>query len=734
MSWNSPDEEKLARHEPRRPIEPRPKVLVPIDPVPEPHGISQDGMRATYRYAMSSFRRGGWLNIEAEFSPVGLVDAQAEFLFADGSRTYARPLVIGRNAFRLMVKVQEPIEEILLHVAGSGDIRHPVRVALTWPSSHRRTLALAGFAVRRLLRDPVNFLNSAMWFKERTALSRTVALPRSHRTLSERDAYARWLQLFDDRPETDSALYERQVAGLVERPLVSVLAVVGTEHEAESAIEAMAAQFYPNWELIVVTTRRAEWRGDKRDARIKFVPTTAHTRAERLNAALAAARGQIILPLPPSGRLRPHGLLEAVQGFALHPDASVIYADEDAIGPGGQRRSPRFKPAWSPHAIGSHDFIGDPIFVAAQHLRAIGGWRAGLSGAEDHDLKLRLIEPLDANAILHLPKVLLHRADPLPEGMGEGHRLDAVNEHLIRTGIPGVARMDRRSPHPRIVRNLPDRPLVSIIIPTRDRASLLRACITSILSRTHYPEYEILVLDNGSEEAETFALFKDLERDPRTRVLPRPGPFNYSALNNAGAREARGSVLALLNNDIEVMGEEDWLDEMVGYACTPGIGCVGAKLYFPNGTIQHSGIVTGLRGGAGHSDKNAAPDARGYLDRLVTVRDVSAVTAACMLVRRDVYEKVGGLDEEAYKVAFNDVDFCLRVIDAGYRNVWTPFAELIHHESISRGHDLRDPAKARRFATELATLHDRWGLRLLSDPYFSPHLDLRSEAVTIRTA
>jgi GT2 family glycosyltransferase len=204
-------------------------------------------------------------------------------------------------------------------------------------------------------------------------------------------------------------------------------------------------------------------------------------------------------------------------------------------------------------------------------------------------------------------------------------------------------------------------------------------------------------------------------------------------LNNAAVQQARGSVIALVNNDIEVIAE-DWLGEMVGYAIEPRVGCVGAKLYYPDGTLQHGTVVVGLSGGAGHIHKHAPRSAPGYLNRLVTVQNVSAVTAACLVVRKSVYEEVGGLDQTLFKVAFNDVDFCLKVAAAGYLNVWTPFAELIHHESVSRGNDLKDRAKARRFAAELAALQDRWGQRLYFDPYYSSNLDWQTECGGIRIA
>jgi GT2 family glycosyltransferase len=230
-------------------------------------------------------------------------------------------------------------------------------------------------------------------------------------------------------------------------------------------------------------------------------------------------------------------------------------------------------------------------------------------------------------------------------------------------------------------------------------------------------------------EEETGRLFAELARDKAIRILPRPGPFNFSALNNSAAREATGSILGLVNNDIEVT-DEGWLDEMVGLAVRPDIGCVGARLLYPDGRLQHGGIVIGLGGVAGHAHRFAAPSAPGYLQRLTAVQNMSAVTAACLLVRKSVFDEVGGLDE-SLTVAFNDVDFCLRVRAAGYLNLWTPFATLVHHESVSRGRDLT-PAKARRFADEYAAMQKRWGAALLYDPYYSPNLTYDREDFSVR--
>jgi GT2 family glycosyltransferase len=275
---------------------------------------------------------------------------------------------------------------------------------------------------------------------------------------------------------------------------------------------------------------------------------------------------------------------------------------------------------------------------------------------------------------------------------------------------------------------LPDPPpLVSVLIPTRDRAELLGPCVAGLLGATAYPALEVLVVDNGSERAETFALFESWKGDARVQVLPAPGPFNYARLNNQAAAAARGDILLLLNNDTEVT-EPGWLAEMVSLALRPEVGAVGARLLYPDGTLQHAGVVLGFgwpRGVAGHVYLAEPGDHLGERAMLGAVRGVSAVTAACLAVRREAYLAVGGMDEESLAVAFNDVDFCLKLGARGLRNLWTPFATLLHKESASRGRDL-DMAKAARLEREVAVMRARWGALLDEDPHWNPNLSLLS--------
>ena len=273
-------------------------------------------------------------------------------------------------------------------------------------------------------------------------------------------------------------------------------------------------------------------------------------------------------------------------------------------------------------------------------------------------------------------------------------------------------------------------PLVSLLIPTRDKREVLEVAVRSILDKTTYPNFEIVILDNGSVEPQTLQWFEAVQRnESRVRVLRYDLPFNYAAINNFGEKHARGSIIGLINNDVEVISP-GWLTEMVGHVCRQDVGCVGAKLYYSDGTIQHGGVIIGIGGVAGHSHKYAPANAYGYFSRLLLTQAVSAVTGACLLVRRDVYREVNGLDEQNLAIAFNDVDFCLKVRQAGYHSVWTPYAELYHHESVSRGSE-DTPEKAARFQAEAEFMMKKWGEQLKRDPYYSPHLTLDREDFSI---
>ena len=708
---------------------------IPTDDSSDPPRLLHPGPRAVLSLPGSALPTEGWLVFLAEFDEAGVVDLLVEFRFQNGTQSFLRPTVTGRNTFYGAFRSAMGLDSVVVHAVGSGTLE-PRSIYLTRQSAARQAVPVLTRAVRLLLRNPDRLLSSATWFFHRLLETKAVHLPPERPHVPASQIYHRWIEFFDERPDMDRALHEARLHLLSRRPPISILVLLDSISELPAALAEVKNQIYPHWQLVAVLPQPGSGRAPVEippEAKLTIVHSDAEDRGARLNAALASVEGEVALVLPKDGQLRSHALLECALAFEAEPQMRILYADEDVRMPDGRRSSPRFKVAWSPHAAASRDTMGDPTFYATTCLREVGGWREGLDGAESHDLKLRVAEHVGPSAIVHLSKILFHRHHT--EGRADPGRplrsAPVAVDHLARLGISAEVVTDVRSPFPRVIRRWPDPPLVSIVIPTRDRAALLRTCLESILTKTSYPAFEIIVVDNDSEEPETHALYRELERDSRVRILDHPGPFNYSAINNAAVRAARGSVVALVNNDIEVVSE-DWLGEMVGYVLEERVGCVGAKLYYPDGTVQHGSVVVGLSGGAGHIHKHADRTSGGYLDRLVTVQNVSAVTAACLVVRKSVYEEVGGLDETLFKVAFNDVDFCLKVAAAGYFNVWTPFAELIHHESVSRGNDLKDRAKARRFASELAALQERWGRRLIFDPYFSPHLDWHSEEGGIR--
>jgi len=370
-------------------------------------------------------------------------------------------------------------------------------------------------------------------------------------------------------------------------------------------------------------------------------------------------------------------------------------------------------------------------------VKSVGGFREGFEGSQDYDLLLRCVAARETPDVRHIPAVLYHwRASSGSTALtadaknyATEHGIEALKEHFRSRGREGVLVEPGRFPTTYHIRfPVPERaPKVSIIIPTRNHQAILRQCIDSIRAKTSYSNYEIVVIDNLSDDDESLRYFAELEKSG-VRVLRYDLPFNYSAINNFAVERVDGTVVALLNNDIEVI-TSDWLTEMASHALRPDIGAVGAKLYYGNDTIQHGGVIVGLGGVAGHSHKHLPRDNPGYFRRLFLTQNLSAVTGACLVVRRDNYLKVGGLDEANLTIAFNDVDFCLKLWAIGLRNVWTPHAEFYHHESASRGPE-DSPEKIDRFRKEIAFMKAKWGDRLKRDPYYSPILTLDWENFT----
>ena len=585
----------------------------------------------------------------------------------------------------------------------------------------------------------VSFVRTAVGHGLSTAVSDLYAAQPSMQV--QGGSYSDWVRRYDTIGRLELEGLRQRARTLGDAPLISVILPVYQTPEAwlRRCLDSVLRQAYPNWELCVADDASPDSRVREvleeyagRDARIKVVfrPVNGHI-AEASNSALQLATGEFIGLLDHDDELRPHALLEMAEAIACRNEVGLLYSDEDKIDAEGRRFSPYFKPDWNPDLLLAQNYVCHFTVIRTDLVRVVGGFRKGFEGSQDHDLILRCGERLEPRQIHHVAKILYHwRAiegstalvrEAKDYASAAGVR--AVAEHLQRTGREAEAE-ELPHGHYRVRWPVPvDAPQVSILIPTRDRVELLRGCVQSIRHRTQYPDYEIVIVDNQSVEPETLDYFDSLRAEPCIRILPYDAPFNYSAINNLAASRCSGAVLCLLNNDIEVI-HPDWLSEMVGQALRPEVGAVGAMLYYPDGTIQHAGVILGIGGVANHAFLGQPAGTPGHGARALVAQDLSAVTGACMVVRREVYEQVGGLDERL-QVAFNDIDFCLRVQQAGYRVVWTPFAELRHHESASRGND-DTPDKRERFVNEVELMQQRWGEELLHDPAYNPNLSLQS--------
>ncbi|SFL27781.1 glycosyltransferase family 2 protein [Lysobacter sp. cf310] len=504
-------------------------------------------------------------------------------------------------------------------------------------------------------------------------------------------------------------------------------------------IDSVLAQTYARWQLCIVDDASNDPAVKKllrdyamRDRRIcvQFRERHGHI-CEASNDAIDLARGNYLGFLDHDDELSERALAEVARAIGEHADAQLLYSDEDKIDRDGRRYDPHFKPAWNPELLCAQNYICHFAVIRADLVRAVGRLRPGFEGAQDHDLVLRCVERLRDEQIVHIPKVLYHwRAVQGSTAMGGDHKpyaleagRRAVDEHLARMGRPSRVEVTPHQYYRPIRRLGAESPRVTVIVPTRDRVDLLRKCVESVLARTEYPDFELMVIDNGSIHAETLSYLDELRARPRLRVVEYPQPFNFSAIVNYGVRQGAAEVLCLLNNDTEVI-DAHWLSELVSYAARDEVGAVGCMLYYPSDTIQHAGVILGVGGVAGHAHLHLQRGSNGYLGRAGVVHNLTAVTGACLAVRRCVFDEAGGMDEEL-AVAFNDIDLCLRIDALGYRNVWTPFAELYHHESASRGLDSA-PDKRARFQVECETMIRRWGEVLFNDPAYNPNLSLDS--------
>jgi O-antigen biosynthesis protein len=559
--------------------------------------------------------------------------------------------------------------------------------------------------------------------------------------------YARWIRCYDQLQREDVKRIREQIAQFHYSPLISVLLPVYNSNSKwlRRAILSVQKQLYPRWELCIVddaSTDRKIWpflqRCARQDRRIKLTRRTenGHISAAS-NDALRLATGDFVALLDHDDELAPTALYFVALALNENRELQLLYSDEDKLDAQSRRSDPYFKSDWNPELLLAQNFVSHLGVYRTDLVRRVGGFRIGFEGSQDYDLTLRCIEQIRPEQIEHLPRVLYHwrmadestasYATAKPYAQEAARR--AVQEHLDRTGIAAAVMPQHYGVYLRTKYALPaERPIVSIVIPTRDRASCLQKCLDGIFEKTDYRKYEVIVLDNESHEAETLEFLAALEKRERVRVERIEGAFNYSRLNNRGVELSRGSFIALLNNDVEVIND-GWLSEMLSRALRPEVGMVGARLWYPNRTIQHGGVILGAGGVAGHAHVGLRHE-HGYFARAHLAQNLSAVTAACAVVRREVYLQLGGFDEVNLPVTFNDVDFCLRLREAGYWIVWTPYAELVHHESASRGFDDSTPKQV-RFLAEIDYMKAKWGDKLLRDPFYNPNLSLGEDLYTL---
>ncbi len=563
------------------------------------------------------------------------------------------------------------------------------------------------------------------------------------------EAYHRWQRQYEVLSEAQLIRIGNDIGAMVSPPLISLLMPVYDTplNWLREAIDSVLAQSYPHWELCIVDDASPRpgvglliEAYAQADPRIRFRrrAKNGHIVAAS-NDALAMADGDFIGLLDHDDRLAPHALYHVAMEIQAHPDAGLIYSDEDKIDADGVRFGHYFKPDYNPDLLRSHNMISHFGVYRRSLVTELGGFRDGFEGAQDYDLVLRMVDALERGQIRHIPLVLYHwrvskrstASDMQAKPYAFQAAIRAVSDHLRRNALAAEVVESDLFPHTLRTRYaLPKNPpLVSIIIPTRNAHALVKACIDSIRAKTVYSRYEILLIDNDSDDPASLACFEALEADG-IRLLRYPHAFNYSMINNFAVEHARGEVLAFVNNDMEVIAA-DWLDEMLSLALRPGTGAVGARLWYDDDRLQHGGVVLGLGGVAGHAMKYLPKGHPGYCARALLRQNYTAVTAACMLVRREVFEQVGGFDGEHLAVAFNDVDLCLRIHEAGYDNVWTPWAELYHHESATRGAE-DTPEKQRRFGKECAWMERRWAALLKRDPAYNPNLTLAREDFSLR--
>jgi GT2 family glycosyltransferase len=544
------------------------------------------------------------------------------------------------------------------------------------------------------------------------------------------EAYARWIARYDTLDDEQRMRLLERAGALAHAPCFTIMLYgEGTAAEREATLASLQRQLYTNWRI--VPTRAP---ADAFAASTSGAPDTIAT-----GAGCELDQAEFAIAVAPGDRLSEDCLLRVAEAHNRWPGAAVIYGDQDELDVAGRRMEPWFKPDWNPEWLRTEDYVGEACFMACRHRDVAGApgvsvpdvhvrtGRSTLPDVRGHVAVTRWARVLAVSeaggpgSIVHVPQVLYHRNATRPrDAIPESDRDAIIGAMLARRAIAADTERGERGVQIRYALPAPP-PRVSVVIPTRDQADLLGRCVDSLRRRTRYPDVEIVIVDNDSRQAAAVRLLEHWSASGVARVLRFPGSFNFSAECNAGVAAATGEVIVLLNNDTEVI-QEDWVDHLVGHALQRDVAFTGALLLYPDRTIQHAGLVVGANGIGQHRFRGYRLDDPRIGRWIACAQNISAVTAACTAIRKDRYEAIGGFDERL-AVANNDVDFCLRALAKGYRNVWTPHAVLVHDESVSRGYE-NTPEQQRRLSQESTIMRSRWRCFLDDDPAYNPNLTL----------
>lgn len=638
-------------------------------------------------------------------------------------------------ASRVAAQAAELAEaEAALHSLQTEVQRLEASKLVRYPERARRAISQA----RRILKVRPGTLHGPAALG---SVEKAVELLEPSVTFPEDARYPTWVSLYDTIDDSARAAIRARLNELAEQPLVSIILPVFNppEEYLRAAIDSIRSQLYERWELCIADDcSTAAWVPKILDElaaldpriKVEYRGENGHISASS-NTALGMATGEWIALFDHDDVMAEHALALAVLALAAHPGAGILYSDEDHIDHDGVRSNPYFKPDYDPVLLLGQNYFSHLTVVRHDLIQKAGGYRLGYEGAQDWDLVLRVVEQLRAEQVVHVPHVLYHwRVHPGSTASSLSAKPYAavaaqrtVADHLVRTGQKGKALLIGGSGFTRIRMELPDRrPTVSVVVLARNGPRLVR-CLDSIRVRSTYPDIELVVVDDGDERPPIRKFLRD--REGGLVVVREERDVSDSALRNAGERAGGGDVVCFLHDDVEVLAD-GWLEEMVGLLLQPGIGAVGAKLLYPDGTVQHAGMVAGIGGTVGHVHRSFDRLEPGYFGRAMLSQCFSAVSWACMAVRREAFEAVGGFDEEHLSGAFGDVDFCFRLGEAGWKVAWTPHAELLHRETPKEPRET-EGENAVRFARDIRYLHTRWRSVLEADPAYNPNLSLAHE-------